>query len=111
MFSFSLIQPQDFTKLSKIFLNMFKYLMGPINCLFLETDPLDILDLLSTSESQLLPWYLSIILGQASLVAQLVKNLLAVWETWVWSLGGEDSLEKGKATHPSILAWRIPWIV
>ena len=46
----------------------------------------------------------------ASLVAQLVKNLPAMWETWVWSLGQEDPLEKGKATHSSILAWRIPWI-
>ena len=36
------------------------------------------------------------------------KNLPAVWETWVWSLGWEDALEKGKATHSSILAWRIP---
>ena len=44
----------------------------------------------------------------ASLVAQLVKNLPAVWETWVPSLGWEDLLEKGKATHSSILAWRIP---
>ena len=44
----------------------------------------------------------------ASLVAQLVKNLPAVWETWVWSLGWEGPLEKGKATHSSILAWRIP---
>ena len=44
----------------------------------------------------------------ASLVAQLVKNLPAVWETWVESLGWEDPLEKGKATHSSILAWRIP---
>ena len=42
--------------------------------------------------------------GQASLVAQLVKNLPAVWETWVQSLGGEDPLEKATATHPSILA-------
>ena len=47
----------------------------------------------------------------ASLVAQLVKNLPATWETWVQSLGWEDPLEKGKATHFSILAWRIPWIV
>ena len=39
----------------------------------------------------------------ASLVAQLVKNLPAMWETWVWSLGWEDPLEKGKATHSSIL--------
>ena len=45
------------------------------------------------------------------LVAQLVKNLPAVWETWVQSLGWEDPLEKGRATHSSILAWRIPWTV
>ena len=44
----------------------------------------------------------------ASLVAQLVKNLPATWETWVRSLGWEDPLEKGKATHSSILTWRIP---
>uniref|UniRef100_A0AC11DKF8 Uncharacterized protein n=1 Tax=Ovis aries TaxID=9940 RepID=A0AC11DKF8_SHEEP len=44
----------------------------------------------------------------ASLVAQLVKNPSATWETWVQSLGWEDPLEKGKATHSSILAWRIP---
>ena len=44
----------------------------------------------------------------ASFVAQLVKNLPAMWETWVQSLGWEDPLEKGKATHSSILAWRIP---
>ena len=43
-----------------------------------------------------------------SLVAQLVKNLPAVWETWVRSLGWEDPLEKGRATQSSILAWRIP---
>ena len=43
----------------------------------------------------------------ASLVAQLVKNPPAMQETWVWSLGWEDPLEKGKATHSSILAWRI----
>ena len=47
----------------------------------------------------------------ASLVAQLVKNLPAMWETWFWSLGWEDPLDKGKATHSSILAWRIPWTV
>ena len=45
----------------------------------------------------------------ASLVAQLVKNLLALQETWVRSLGWEDPLEEGKATHSSIMAWRIPW--
>ena len=46
-----------------------------------------------------------------SLVAQLVKNLPAMRETWVRSLGCEDPLEKGKATHSSILAWRISWIL
>ena len=45
----------------------------------------------------------------ASLVPQLVKNLTAMWETWVRFLGWEDFLEKGKAAHSSILAWRIPW--
>ena len=58
-------------------------------------------------------WYLIVILISdghgASLVAQLVKNLPAMRETWVRSLGWEDPLEKGKATHSSILAWRIPW--
>ena len=46
---------------------------------------------------------------QASLVAQMVKNLPAMQETWVRSLGWEDPLEKGMATHSSILFWRIPW--
>ena len=45
----------------------------------------------------------------ASLVIQLVKNLPAMWETSGQSLGWEDPLEKGEATHSSILAWRIPW--
>ena len=45
----------------------------------------------------------------ASLVAQMVKNLPAMQETQVQSLGPEDLLEKGMATQPSILAWRIPW--
>ena len=45
----------------------------------------------------------------ASLVAQLVKNLPAVQETWVPSLGWEDPLEKEMATHSSIIAWKISW--
>ena len=45
----------------------------------------------------------------SSLVAQMVKNLPAMQETWVQSLGWEDLLEKGMVTHSSILAWRIPW--
>ena len=47
----------------------------------------------------------------ASLVAQLVKNLPTIRKTWVQPLGWQHSLEKGKATHCSILAWRIPWTV
>ena len=47
----------------------------------------------------------------ASLVAQLVKNPPAMQETWVRSLGWEDTLEKGMATHSSIRTWRIPWTV
>ena len=43
-------------------------------------------------------------------MAQLVKNLPALRETWVQSMGWEDPLEKGMATHSNILAWRIPWI-
>ena len=46
--------------------------------------------------------------SSASLVAQMVNNPPAVWETWVWSLGWEDPLEEGMATHSNILAWRIP---
>ena len=51
------------------------------------------------------------LLTWASLVAKLVKNPPAMQETWVWSLDWEDPLENGKATHFSILAWRIPWTV
>ena len=46
---------------------------------------------------------------QASLVAQMVKTLPAVQETQVQSLGWEDPLEKGMATHSCVLAWRMPW--
>ena len=46
---------------------------------------------------------------RAYLVTQMVKNLPAMQETWVWSLGWEDLLEEEMATHSSILAWRIPW--
>ena len=45
----------------------------------------------------------------ASVVAQMVKDPHAMWETWVWSLGWEDPLEKGITTHSTVLAWRIPW--
>ena len=46
---------------------------------------------------------------RASLVAQMVKNLSEMQETWIWSLDQEDPLEKGMAAHSSILAWKIPW--
>ena len=46
----------------------------------------------------------------ASLVAQMVKSLPAIWEAWVQCLGWEDPLEKEMATHSSILAWKIPWM-
>ena len=49
------------------------------------------------------------LLLEASLITQLVENLPAMQETWVWSLCWEDSLEKGKATHSRVLPWRIPW--
>ena len=48
---------------------------------------------------------------RASLVAQTLRNLPAMRETWVQPLGWEDPLEKGMATHSSILVWRIPWAV
>ena len=53
--------------------------------------------------------YISIVLLWACLVAQRLKHLPAMQETWVRSLGREDPLEKEMATHSSILAWRIPW--
>ena len=49
-----------------------------------------------------------VVITWASLVARVVKNLLAMQETWVSSLGQEDPLEKGMPTHSSVLAWRIP---
>ena len=52
----------------------------------------------------------SLSFGSSSLVAQRLKHLPAMQETWVRSLGREDPLEKETATHSSILAWRIPWI-
>ena len=54
-------------------------------------------------------WFVFSFSIRASLVTQMVKNLSAMQETWVQSLGQEDPLEKEMATHPSILVWRIPW--
>ena len=61
------------------------------------------------SRYMLLVFNILLLLFWASLVAQLVKNLPAIWETWVWYLVCEDPLEKGLAIHSCILAWRIPW--
>ena len=61
---------------------------------------------------QVFSWtcFLGRYLGRASLVAQTVKNLPAMQETWLQSLGQEDSLEEEMAAHSSIHAWKIPWI-
>ena len=53
-------------------------------------------------------WFFWYWMMEASLVAQVIKNLPAMWETWVWSLVSEDPLKKGMATHSSILSWKIP---
>ena len=50
-----------------------------------------------------------LIISRSSLVAQMVKCLSTTWETWVWSLGREDPLEKEMAIHSSTIAWKIPW--
>ena len=57
---------------------------------------------------QFLDWEDPLEKGWASLVAQTVKNLPAMWEAWAQSLGWEDPLEESMATHSSVLAWRIP---
>ena len=56
-----------------------------------------------------IPWKARYVI-RASLVAQMVKRLPTMWETWVWSLGREDPLEKEMAPHSSTLAWKIPWM-
>ena len=54
-------------------------------------------------------WHLLLMICGASLVAQMAKNLSAMWETQVWALSWKDPLDKRIVTHSSILAWRIPW--
>ena len=54
--------------------------------------------------------YVNSMIYLTSPVAHMVKHLPTTWETWVWSLGWEDLLEKEMATHSSILAWKIPWM-
>ena len=82
---------------------MFRHIRFPISLIFLKTlflEPSDQLSFKLASPG---------ISGGASLVVQRVKNLPAMQETWVWSLGWEDALEKEMATHCSILASRTPW--
>ena len=71
--------------------------------------PLGVTQCLSMYASSEVPTIPTRIGLQASLVAQLVKNLPAVQQTWVRSLGWEDPLEKKMATNSSILAWKISW--
>ena len=64
---------------------------------------------MNTSSGQIYFFFTVLITSSsASLVAQMVKHLPAIWETWVWSLGWEDPLEEGMATHSSTLDWKIP---
>ena len=83
-----------------------------MSCLYiLEINPLSVVSfaiIFSHSEGCLFT-LLIVSLGRASLVAQTVKNLSAMQETWVRSLGWEDPLEKEMAAHSGILAWKIPW--
>ena len=82
----------------------------PVKILLLQSDPIPRF----TKKHVFLQFqtlFHSIRMRRASLVAQLVKNLPAIQETWVRSLACEDPLEKGKITYSSILAWRIPWSV
>ena len=77
----------------------------PSPLLSVEREPAQFLDSLSSALSPLS----APLLCALPLVAQRLKRLPAMWETWVRSLGQEDPLEKEMATHSSILAWRIPW--
>ena len=63
----------------------------------------------SQSRTQLKRFSTHVHMHWTSLVAQMVKSLPTVWETWVQSLGWEDPLEKEMATHSSILVWKTPW--
>ena len=76
---------------------------GILNTKLHHQHPLQYLNMLFTHQSSV-----ETLLG-IFLVVQLVKNPTAMQETWVWSLGWEDPLEEDKATHSSILAWRISW--
>ena len=64
---------------------------------------------ISKGERNLVKMRFNVCFYISSLVSQMVKNLPAIWETWVQSLGQEDPLGKEMETHSNILAWKIPW--
>ena len=80
-------------------------------CVLLGRKTMKNLDNLLKSRDMTLLIKVHLIKARASLISQLVKNLPAIQETLVQFLGQEDPLEKGQATHSSILAWRIPWTI
>ena len=92
-----------------IHIQQYIFFLFSICCLLLP--PVNNLEIFHYKHTPTTFFFDSYIVFQTSLVAQLVKNPPAMRETWVWSLGWEDPLEKGKVTHSSILAWRIPWTV
>ena len=88
-------------------ISLFSHLYNLLSiCLYLSFISTYLVIYLSYSLLKILKVYYTVV---PSLVAQTVKNLPAMQETWVWSLGWEEPLEKGMATHSSLLAWRIPW--
>ena len=82
--------------------------VGKVTSLLFNMLSMLVIAFLPKSKCLLISW---LQLPRAALVAQLVKNPPALQETWLRSLGWEDALEKGMATHSSILAWRVPWTV
>ena len=90
------------------YLTIFSYVLTP-NA-FIHIHALCVLTSLNDCSCLSFPLTQAIAFRGASLVTQRLKLLPAMWETWVQSLGREDPLDKEMAIHPSILAWRIPWV-
>ena len=92
--------------------NMWSNFFSPMVCVFKRVWRLHKMENSSFTNwiHVLILYVIKIYLLGPSLMAQVVKNLPVMWETWIQSLDQEDPLEKGMATHSSILAWRIPWI-
>ena len=97
-----------------LFLSFFFFLLSCMSCLYIvKINPWSVIILFSYSQGCLFISFMVHIytgLGERGFwVAQMVKNLPAMRETWIWSLNWEESLDKGMVTHASIHAWRIPW--